>query len=106
MNDGEIWYRDKDVATLVLFKNEKPDFLTINLDKVKAFKEDELLKYLENCKILYLEKKLSDLLLEERKIAVEDIVRVRPAMHYTKTMKRHTPYCFLTSLRTCATSLP
>jgi len=78
MNDGEIWYRDKDVATLVLFKNEKPDFLTINLDKVKAFKEDELLKYLENCKILYLEKKLSDLLLEERKIAVEDIVRVRP----------------------------
>jgi len=50
MNDGEIWYRDKDVATLVLFKNEKPDFLTINLDKVKAFKEDELLKYLENCK--------------------------------------------------------
>jgi len=46
------------------------------------------------------------LLLEERKIAVEDIVRVRPGYALYKTMKRHTPYCFLTSLRTCATSLP
>jgi len=88
MNDGEIWYRDKDVATLVLFKNDKPDFLTINLDKVKGLKENELLKYLENCKILYLEKRLNDLLLIERKVSMEDIVRVRPGYAICKNSER------------------
>ncbi|GAE90961.1 hypothetical protein [Acetivibrio straminisolvens] len=88
MDDGEIWYRDKDVATLVLFKNDKPDFLTINLDKVRALKENELLKYLENCKILYLEKRLNDLLLVERKIAIEDIVRVRQGYAIYKNSER------------------
>ncbi|HHV29420.1 hypothetical protein [Acetivibrio mesophilus] len=88
MTDGEIWYRDKDVATLVLFKNDKPDFLTINLEKVKGYKEKDLLKYLENCKILYLEKRLNDLLLVERKIAIEDIVRVRPGYAIYKNSER------------------
>lgn len=95
MDDGEIWYRDRDIATLVLFKNEKPDFLTINLDKVKALKEKELLKYLENCKILYLEKRLNDLLLVERKISIEDIVRVRPGYAiYKNSEKTYTVLLF------------
>jgi hypothetical protein len=77
MDEDEIWYRDKDEATLVLFKNDVPDFLSIKLNNVKGFNEKQLLKYLDNCKMLYLEKKLNNLLLVERKIGIENIVTIR-----------------------------
>jgi len=77
MAEDEIWYRDKDEATLVLFKNDVPDFLNIKLNNVKKFNEKQLLKYLDNCKMLYLEKRLNNLLLVERKIGIENIVAIR-----------------------------
>ncbi|MFZ5989901.1 MAG: hypothetical protein ACOYWZ_22620 [Bacillota bacterium] len=77
MDEGEIWYRNKDDATLVLFKNEKSDFLNVSLKKVKGLNNKALLNYLECCKMLYLEKTLNDILVIERKIKIEDMVRVR-----------------------------
>jgi hypothetical protein len=60
-----------------LFKNDVPDFLNIKLDNIKGFNEKRLLKYLDNCKMLYLEKKLNNLLLVERKVSIENIVTIR-----------------------------
>jgi len=77
MDEDEIWYRNKDEATLVLFKNDVPDFLNIKLNNTKGLNEKQLLKYLENCKMLYLEKRLNNLLLVERKIGIENIVTIR-----------------------------
>jgi len=87
MNDGEIWYRDKDVATLVLFKNEKPDFLTINLDKVKAFRKMSCSNILKIAKSFILKRNLAICCWKKEKLPLRTLSECVRAMHYTKTMK-------------------
>ncbi|OPZ93913.1 MAG: hypothetical protein BWY74_00957 [Firmicutes bacterium ADurb.Bin419] len=78
MDDNEIWYLSKDEATLVLFKNDKPDFLKVSLKNFKNINNKKALHtYLDSFKMLYLDKKLHNLLIEERNILVEDIIRIR-----------------------------
>ncbi len=81
MDEEEIWYMGENEATLLLFKNDTPEYLKINLSDVKLNRNSKaLLNYLECYKILHQDKRLSNLLLEERKIELHNIVRVRP--HY------------------------
>lgn len=78
MDDNEIWYLSKNEATLVLFKNDKPDFLKVSLANFKNINNKKALHtYLDSSKVLYLDKKLHQVLIEERNVAVEDIVRIR-----------------------------
>ncbi len=78
MDDNEIWYLCKNEATLVLFKNDKPDFLKVSLKNFKNINNKKALHtYLDSSKVLYLDKKLHNILIEERNIMVDDIIRIR-----------------------------
>lgn len=88
MDEDEIWYRNKDEATLVLFKGDKPDFLNISLQKVKSYKEKDLLKHLENCKMLYLEKRINQLLTIERNVDIDNVVTVRQSYAIYKNSEK------------------
>ncbi|MDQ2087682.1 hypothetical protein RBH29_14730 [Herbivorax sp. ANBcel31] len=77
VDTNEIWYVDKGEATLVLFKNNEPVFLKIDLEKLQYNKNyKELTNYLNNHKMLYLNKDLKELLIEKRGLAVEDILKI------------------------------
>lgn len=81
MDEKEIWYVNNNEATLLLFKNDNPECLKINLNDVKLNRTSKaLLNYLECYKILHEDNRLSNLLLEERKVDLNSIVRIRP--HY------------------------
>lgn len=78
MDDNEIWYLNKDEATIVLLSNDKPDFLRVSLKNFKNINNKKALHtYLDSYKILYLDKKLHELMIEDRNIAIEDIVKIR-----------------------------
>ena len=77
MDENEIWYRDVDEATLVLFKNNEPDFLNVKLKDKMNFSNTQIIKHLHNCKMLHLEKRLNNLLLVERQVKIEDIITIR-----------------------------
>ncbi|MDQ2085489.1 hypothetical protein RBH29_03460 [Herbivorax sp. ANBcel31] len=77
INEKEIWYRNKNDVTVVLFDDETPDFLNINLKEVKGLKEKDVLSYIEKYKMLYVDKKLNNLLITERKIEIDDIFKIR-----------------------------
>jgi hypothetical protein len=76
MGEKEIWYRNKDDVTVVLFEDETPDFLNINLKGVQNFKEKDVLNYIEKRKKLYIDDKLRNLLLDERQIDINDIYEI------------------------------
>ncbi|AUG58373.1 hypothetical protein [Acetivibrio saccincola] len=76
MGEKEIWYRNKDDVTVVLFEDETPDFLNINLKGVQNFKEKDVLDYIEKRKRLYIDEKLRNLLLDERQIDINDICKI------------------------------
>lgn len=76
MGEKEIWYRNKDDVTVVLFEDETPDFLNINLKGVQNFKEKDVLDYIEKRKKLYIDDKLRNLLLDERQIDINDIYEI------------------------------
>lgn len=76
MGEKEIWYRNKNDVTVVLFEDEIPDFLNISLKELKNFKEKDILDYIEKKKMLYIDKKLKDLLIDERQIDIHDIYKI------------------------------
>jgi|GEM_PF-285685 len=89
MNDSEIWYLGKEEATLVLFKSDKPDFLKISLKNFKNINNKKALHtYLDSHKMLYLDKKLHEIIVEQRNIPLEDIVRVREGYAVYKNTSR------------------
>lgn len=89
MDDNEIWYLGKDEATLVLFRSDKPDFLKVSLKNFKNINNRKaLLTYLDSHKMLYLDKKIHDIMIEERNIAVEDIIRIREGYAVYKNTSR------------------
>lgn len=78
MDENEIWYLGKDEATLVLFKDDVPDFLKVPLNNFKNINNKKALHtYLDSFKILYLDKKLHELMIEQRNIDIENIVKIR-----------------------------
>ncbi|MFZ5990055.1 MAG: hypothetical protein ACOYWZ_23410 [Bacillota bacterium] len=79
MDENEIWYLDGEEVTLVVFKNNKPDFLKISLKGFEQKKNSKaLFSYLDCCKMLHLNKRLNDLLIKDRKVRFDDIVKIRP----------------------------
>ncbi|TYQ14670.1 UNVERIFIED_CONTAM: hypothetical protein Cloal_1032 [Acetivibrio alkalicellulosi] len=77
VDTNEIWYVDKTEATLVLFRNNQPEYLNIDLKKFQNSKSyKELTNHLNNYKMLYLDKELNNLLTDERKIKIDDIVKI------------------------------
>lgn len=91
MDSDQIWYMGNNEAILVMFQEDVPDFLIVNLKDFKNIKNTKaLLNYLDCCKTLYLDKNLSDLLLEERKVNRNDIIRIRP--HYALYMESSNIY--------------
>jgi hypothetical protein len=77
VDTNEIWYVDKNEATLVLFENDEPVFLKIDLKKLQHNRNyKELTNYLNNHKMLYLNEDLKKMLIEDRGLAVEDILRI------------------------------
>lgn len=76
MGEKEIWYRDRDNVTVVLFEDETPDFLNINLKEAQNLKEKDVLTYIEKRKKLYIDDKLKNLLLDERQIDINDICEI------------------------------
>ncbi|WP_010248402.1 hypothetical protein [Acetivibrio cellulolyticus] len=89
MDDNEIWYLYKDEATIVLFKNDKPDFLKVSLKNFKNINNKKALHtYLDSSKMLYLDKKLHALLIEDRNIQVEDIIKIRAGYAVYKNTSR------------------
>lgn len=89
MDENEIWYLNKDEATLVLFRNDKPDFLKITLKSFKNISNKKALHtYLDSYKILYLDKKLHELIVEDKNIAIDDIVKIRLSYAVYKNTSR------------------
>lgn len=89
MASNEIWYLNKEEATLVLFRNGKPDFLKVSLKNFKNMNNKKALHtYLDSFKILYLEKKINDLIVVDRNISLEDIVKVRAGYAIYKNSSR------------------
>lgn len=81
MDKNEIWYLSDSEAIIVTFKNDIADFLKISLSSFEQNSNPKvILNYLECYKFLYQNKKVKDLLLEERKIKTDDIIRVQS--HY------------------------
>lgn len=78
MGKEEIWYRNKNDVTVVLFKEETPDFLNINLKEVQNLKGKDVLSYIEKRKMLYMDGKLKSLLMDERQIDINDIYEISP----------------------------
>ena len=77
VDKNEVWYVDREEATLVLFENEKPVFLKIDLKRLQHNRNyKEITNYLNSHKMLYLNEDLKELLIEERGLAVEDILRI------------------------------
>ncbi|TYQ16445.1 UNVERIFIED_CONTAM: hypothetical protein Cloal_2986 [Acetivibrio alkalicellulosi] len=77
MCENEIWYKNNDEATVVIFIDDTPDILNIKLNKTKTSKKTEMLEYIEKCKMLYVEKKFNDILIVQRKLDIEDIMVIR-----------------------------
>jgi hypothetical protein len=91
MDEEEIWYIGDNEAILLLFKNDNLEYLKINLNEVKLNRNSKaLLNYLECYKILHQDKRLSNLLLEERKITLDNIIRLRP--HYALYKENNKSY--------------
>lgn len=89
MDDNEVWYLGKDEATLVLFKSDKPDFLKVPLKNFKNINNKKALHtYLDSHKMLYLDKKIHEIIIEDRNIAIEDIVRIRDGYAVYKNTSR------------------
>lgn len=89
MANNEIWYLSKEEATIVLFRNDKPDFLNVSLKNFKSMNNKKALHtYLDSCKILYLEKKINDLIIEDRNVSLEDIIKVRAGYAIYKNSSR------------------
>lgn len=89
MDENEIWYLNKDEATLVLFRNDKPDFLKVPLKSFKNVSNKKALHiYLDSYKMLYLDKKLHELIVEDKNIAIEDIVKIRSGYAVYKNTSR------------------
>jgi len=81
MDKNEIWYLADSEAIIVTFKNDTPDVLKISLANLKQNNNLKVvLNYIGCHKFLYQNKKLQTILLEERKIKTEDIIRVQD--HY------------------------
>lgn len=76
MAEKEIWYRDRDNVTIVLFDDETPDLLNISLKEAQNIKEKDVLNYIEKRKKLYIDDKLRNLLLDERQIDINDIYEI------------------------------
>lgn len=89
MDDNEVWYLGKEEATLVLFKSDKPDFLKVPLKNFKNINNQKALHtYLDSHKMLYLDKKIHDIMIEDRNIPIEDIVRIRNGYAVYKNTSR------------------
>ena len=89
MDNNEIWYLSRDEATLVLFKNDKPDFLKVCLKNFKSKNNKKALHtYLDSYKMLYLDKKIHALMIEEKNISIEDIIKIRVGYAVYKNTSR------------------
>lgn len=81
MDKNEIWYMSSSEAIIVMFKNDTPDYLRINLNDLNQNSNPKvILNYLASHKFLYQHKRVKDLLLEERRVKTDDIIRIQP--HY------------------------
>ena len=74
----EIWYRNKDEATIVLFRSHEPDFIKVNLRNTPGLSGEALMDFMENSKILYFDRSLKELIIERRNVSIENIVIIRP----------------------------
>ncbi len=89
MDENEIWYLNKDEATIVLFRNDKPEFLKVSLKNFKNINNKKALHtYLDSYRTLYIDKKLHELIIEDRNIAIEDIVKIRAGYAVYKNTSR------------------
>jgi len=89
MDENEVWYLGKDEATLVLFKGDKPDFLKVSLKNFKNINNKKALHtYLDSHKMLYLDKKIHEIMIEERNIPIEDIIKIRSGYAVYKNTSR------------------
>ncbi|HOM03175.1 MAG TPA: hypothetical protein PLH43_10145 [Acetivibrio sp.] len=78
MDKNEIWYKADSEAIIVTFNNDTPDFLKISLSNLRQSNNLKvILNYIECHKFLYQSNKLKTLLLEERKVKIDDIIRVQ-----------------------------
>ncbi|GAE88384.1 hypothetical protein [Acetivibrio straminisolvens] len=81
MSKNEIWYMADSEAIIVTFHNDSPNFLKISLGNLKQPSNIKaVLNYIECHKFLYQNNKIKTLLLEERKVNTDDIIRVQS--HY------------------------
>lgn len=93
MDKSQIWYKNRDEVTVVLFRSQEPDFIKVSLKRTKNLTDKALKNYIENSKILYFDKKLKDLLIEERNIEIENVVIIRPLYAIYKEAEQ--PYTVL-----------
>ncbi|NLD47128.1 MAG: hypothetical protein GX660_08000 [Clostridiaceae bacterium] len=93
MDKSQIWYRNRDEVTIVLFRNQEPDFIKVNLKDVKYLTGKALMDYIENSKILYFDKRLKDILITGRNVKIENVVIIRP--FYTIYKEEGNPYTVL-----------
>ncbi len=85
---SQIWYKNRDEVTIVLFRSNEPDFIQVSLKKCKGLNDDDLKNYIENSKILYFDKKLKDLLIEDKNVKIENVVIIRPGYTIYKNADR------------------
>jgi len=106
MDKNEIWYLADSEAIIVTFKNDTPDVLKISLANLKQNNNLKVvLNYIGCHKFLYQNKKLQTILLEERKIKTEDIIRVQDHYAYIRKVTTVTEFFCSTSSKNISNEL-